>query len=188
MRSPSSSPMNRRRLRGRRGFNVIEILVAGFLTTIVTVALAFLLSTGARMQQTVSLQTDADQRSVLAMNRMIVEVREATDVTIVSESRFRVFFPYVMSNGHYDRYQVNTNDYVEYYQARADGSASSAGGYIYRKTKNGNPERVAEDVRQLRISTNTPRSIRLTVELEKKSGEFSKSTRLTERVLYLRNS
>src|SRR3954453_11536287 len=65
------------RLRRRRGYSLTEVVVASALMVMILTAVTAILSMAGTMQQVVTLQTDADQGAVKAMNRMILEVREA---------------------------------------------------------------------------------------------------------------
>lgn len=172
----------------RRGYTVTEVVTASALIVLVLTAVTAILSMAGTMEQTVTLQMDADQAAVRAMNRMILEVREAKEVTIPSEHQFKVYFPVTRSNGHYDRFVTDTNHWIEYCRADAGGAASSTGTHLWRRTSGGESKELARDVKSFRVVQNSANSVRLTVELEKTSGARKGSTQLTERVLYLRNN
>jgi hypothetical protein len=172
----------------RRGYTVTEVVTASALILMVLSAVTAILSMAGTMEQTVTLQTDADQEAVRAMNRMILEVREAKEVAIPAAHRYVVYYPVIRSDGHYDRFVTDYNNWTEYRQANADGTANAEGKYIFRVTSAGASRSIAKDVKLLRAVQNSTNSVRLTVELEKKSGSRTGNTQLTERVLYLRNN
>jgi type II secretory pathway pseudopilin PulG len=174
---------------GRRpGYTLTEVAVASALVVMVLTAVTAILSMAGTMQQVVTLQTDADQGAVRAMNRMILEVREAKEVSIPSDSSFTVYFPVIRPDGHYDRFVTDYNNWIKYYRSTSNGTASPTGKYLWRTSSGGAAKWLATDVKNFRVIQNSTNSIRLTVELEKVSGSRKGDTQLTERVLYLRNN
>ncbi len=172
----------------RRGYTVTEVVTASALTVLVLSSMTAILSMAGTMHQTVSLQTGSDQDAVQAMNRMILEVREAKEVTIPSPSSYRVYFPVIRANGYYDRFVADYNNWLEFYRSDSQGRASTSGAYLWRTTGAGGGRAIAANVTSFRVVQNSTNSIRLTVEVEKRSGDRKGRTQLTERVLYLRNN
>ncbi len=134
-----------------------------------------------------TVQNGVDQNASKAMQRITLEVREAKRVQILSEYRFRVFYPLVVS-GVYDRFQEDSARYVEFVQGDARGAPSANGNLLWRKTDSGEARILAQDLDLLSVSQTSPRSITLTIEVRRQAGRRAGVTRLTNRVLYLRNS
>lgn len=182
MRLRPSSPMN------RRAFTLTEVVIAGALLLTVLSGMASLMGVAGVMQLSTTVQSSTDQSAAKAMNRMTLEVREAKRVQIVAPHQFRVFYPVVTAEGPFDRFQEDTSKYVEFVQADAAGNANPSGRYLWRKTQAGRDRIIAEDLRSLSVSSTTPHTLMLTVHVWKDAGRRAGSTRLTNRVLYLRNN
>lgn len=182
MKSPCSFRMS------KRGFTLAEVLVAGSLLLLLVGGTAGLMSTAGQLEQAINLQSSADQGASRAMNRMISEVREAKEVEIVSAYRFRVYYPALLASGHYDRFRLNDSQYVEFAQTDAGGTPRPNGSYLWRRTENDAGRALAENLKLLRVHSNSRHSIRLTVHTEKAGRGRKGETRLNGRVLYLRNN
>lgn len=185
--SRTSSPGRPVRI-GRRGYTVTEVVTASALVVMVLTAITAILSMAGAMEQTVTLQTDADQGAVKAMNRMILEVREAKEVSIPNSYQFTVYYPVIRADGHYDRFVTDYNNWIRYQRANADGTPNPSGTYLWRVTSGGDSRALTQDVKNFRVVQNSTNSVRLSIELEKVSGSRKGNTQLTERVLYLRNN
>jgi hypothetical protein len=172
----------------RRGYTVAEIVVASALLFVVLISTTAILSMAGGMQQSVSLQTDADQVASRAMNRMILEIREAKDVQITAAHQIRVFYPVTREDGHYDRFVKDPNNWIDFYRADAAGHVSSTGKYLQRCAARGSCSPIATDVKAFVVERNSANSVRITLKVESVAGTKKGSTQLTERVLYLRNS
>lgn len=176
------SPMN------KRGFTLTEVVVAGALLLTVLSGMASLMGLAGVMQLSTTVQSSTDQSAAKAMNRMTLEVREAKRVQIVAPHQFRVYYPVATTEGPFDRFQEDTSKFVEFVQADANGTPSASGRYLWRKTQLGNDRIIAEDMRSLSVSSPTPHTLMLTVHVWRDAGRRTGSTRLTNRVLYLRNN
>src|SRR5438034_480233 len=110
--SQTSSP------RRRRGYTLIESLIASGITLIALVCLGGTINMAGRMEQQVSLQSDASDAAALAMEHLVLDVREAKEVQFPSAYRVRIYYPAVAADGRYDRFVTDYNTWVEY--ARTD--------------------------------------------------------------------
>lgn len=172
----------------RRGYTVAEMAVSAALVVVVLVGLASILSMAGAMEQTVTLQMDADQSAVQGMNKMITEIREAKEVSVVQPYQFKIYYPVMRSNGRYDRFVTDTNYYVQYAQTTSTGTPSSTGTYLWRSASNNAGRAVAKNIKQFIVSSNDAHSIKLTLRTEKQAGKYKGGTELDGRVLYLRNN
>lgn len=158
------------------------------LMLMVLVSITGVMSMAGRIEQTVLLTTETDQKASAAMNRMILEVREAKEISTPSNHQLRVFYPVMRADGHYDRFVTDYGSWVQYSLAREDGTPTPAGSYLWRTSSAGGNRVLTADVKRFRVQQNSAKSVRLTLELEKTAGSRKGSTKLTERVLYLRNN
>lgn len=172
----------------KRAFTLTEVVVAGALLLTVLSGMASLMGVASMMQLSTTVQSSTDQSAAKAMNRMTLEVREAKRVQIVAPHQFRVYYPVVTADGPFDRFQEDSSQFVEFVQADAAGNPNAAGRYLWRKTQVGNDRVIAEDLRSLSVSSTTPHTLMLSVHVWRDAGRRSGSTRLTNRVLYLRNN
>jgi len=165
-----------------------EMLVASALLMVVLIAITAILSMAGALQQVVTLQSDADQGASRAMNRMILEIREAKDVELPYEYSVRVYYPVTRGDGHYDRFVKDPSNWVDFYRADSRGVRDAAGTYLQRCASNGSCQAIASNVKTFRVFRNSANSVRITLEVESNGGMRKGNTLLTERVLYLRNS
>jgi hypothetical protein len=173
---------------GRRGYTVTEVVTASALIVMVLTAITAILSMAGTMDQQVTLQTDADQGAVRAMNRMILEIREAKEVEIPNEYTIKVYYPIVRADGNYDRFVTDYTKWIQFARTTANGTPSATGTYLWRRTQASTGKWLARDIKSFAALQNSTNSVRLTLELEKVSGNRKGITQLTERVLYLRNN
>jgi type II secretory pathway pseudopilin PulG len=173
----------------RRGFTYIELLVAASVVILLVGAGAGVLNVAGRLEQAVNLQVATDQGGAQAMNQMVLEVREASEVEVLAPNRFRIYYPVTGADGFYNRVaRSDRTKWTEYAQTDEQGQLSTGGRFLWRRTQanNGNP--VGENIGRLEVVSMDPRHIRMTLILTKESGYRKAETQLVERVLYLRNS
>jgi hypothetical protein len=146
-----------------------------------------ILNTAARLEQAVVLQRDTDQQAVEAMSWMVTDIREAKRVDIISATQFRIFYPILRSDGHYDRYVTDEAHYIQYALTTSTGTLNPSGGYLWRKTESDSGKAVAKTITAMTCALQGKNALRLTVRSQKSGRNRSGDTQLNERVLYLRN-
>lgn len=171
----------------RRGHTLAEVLVAASIALIGMAGLGTALNSAGRMDQQVTLQTDADQAAALAMQRMVIDVREASEVQVPAANRFRIYYPILRADGHYDRFRTDYTVWVEYAQTNASGTPSATGTYLWRSTNGSAGRAVTQDITRLEAVSSTDDSVRLSLAVAKNAGRYSGSSQLDQRVIYLRN-
>jgi hypothetical protein len=171
----------------RRGYTVFEVSIAASLLLMIATGTLGVLSTAARLEQAVVLQRDTDQQAVEAMNWMITDIREAKRVDVISATQFRVYFPIVRADGHYDRYVTDENHYIQYALTDVSGRLNAAGGHLWRSTDALAGNSVAKTITTMSCSLQGKNALRLSVRAQKSGRNRSGDTQLNERVLYLRN-
>jgi Tfp pilus assembly protein PilV len=180
-----------RRFKGRsprrRGFTITEVTLASFLVTMVISTVASVLSLSGRMLQTVSLQDETSRDAARALNRLTVDVREAKEIEIVSASQFRLYYPLTDANGRYNRFQTNNNYYIQYGLTTANGTASTSGTYLWRKTNATTGEAVVPNVAAFSASAPNGSTLNVSMTLRKTSGNRTGETTVSQRMLFMRN-
>lgn len=171
----------------RRGYSILEVTIAASILLLIATGTLGVLNTAARLEQAVVLQRDTDQEAVKAMTWMINDIREAKRVDAITATQFRIFFPTLRSDGHYDRYVTDENHYIQYALTDKNGKLSPTGGYLWRGTESQSGKAVAKTITSLSCTLQGKNALRLTVRSQKSGRGRQGDTQLNERVLYLRN-
>jgi hypothetical protein len=188
MTSPFSSPTSTKRNgRWRRGFSLIEIVTVGTLLVLVIGGVSAILSASSRIMVRTMLQTSADANAVKAIDHMILDVREAKQVTIVAANHIRIYYPVSVTANQYDRTRLDSTHYVDYAQTDATGAVSATGAYLWRSTDSNAGWAVATNLSQFTVTSFASSAVELTVKVLKPSGQYSAATTLNQKVIYLRN-
>ena len=141
----------------------------------------------ARCYDGVSAKTDADSDAVSAMQIIVSDVREAKSVTISTDMKtLTVVFPMTTSEGYYDRYQADVDHPVNYYLSNSAGVQGSVGTYLWR-AKNGAKRMLKKNVDTVIFESDTTRSIKITIITKNVVATGPQETKLTHRVVYMRN-
>ena len=173
----------------RRGFTLIEVSVASFILLLVMSGVLGILNTAGRLEQNVLLQQGTDTQAALAMSRMVTDMREAKDVTVITPYQCRIYYPVTRADGNYDRFVTDTAHYVQYARTTSTGQVSATGSYLWKSTDLLSGSKVAKDVTDFEVSLQGNNAVRLSLRVQKASNGYGRSgdTQLNERVLYLRN-
>jgi len=140
-----------------------------------------------RMEQQVTLQSDASEAAALAMEHIVLDVREAKEVQYPTAYRMRIYYPALAADGRYDRSITDYNTWVEYARTDVAGNPNSAGMYLWRSTNASVGRRVCTGVTSFQCSAFSDDSIRVSIGVNKTSGRYAQSTQLNQRVIFLRN-
>ena len=123
-------------MRGRRGFNLVEVIIAAGILTFI---LAGIIATGiaSSTQWAISkTKTSADNDASLALQRLTEEVRAGIKASVSSDSKtLTITMPAVNSAGDYDRY---TNGAIWSFYA--------SNGKLYRKIGTGTATRLGNNI------------------------------------------
>lgn len=171
----------------RRGYTLFEVSIAATILLLIATGTLSILNTAARLEQAVVLQRDTDQQAVTAMNWMITDIREAKRVDVISATQFRIFFPIVRPDGHYDRYVTDEAHYIQYALTTSTGTLNPTGGYLWRRTEATPGKAVAKTITTMSCALQGKNALRLSVRSQKSGRNRNGDTQLNERVLYLRN-
>jgi hypothetical protein len=171
----------------KRGATLTEVLVVSAITVITLSSLASIMSFAGQVEQVTEMHSDTNRHASMAMQHVLQDVREAKEVEVLAEHRFRIYYPIIRSDGHYDRFRTDYTVYVEYAQTDAAGQPNPEGGYLWRRTQADTGEAVARNVKLMRVTPNSDNSIRISLHVEKTARRSRSETRLDERVIYMRN-
>ena len=172
----------------RRGFTFVEVLVAFSGTLLVLAGTTSLISTAGTLFSRTRLQSGTDQEGALALGSVLADTREAKEVQLVSGSQFRIYYPEVNAEGRYDRFTVDRSRYVEYARTDASGTPNATGRYLWRKTNTEVGRSLSAHLDQLTVTSDSPRSLAITLGMRDTDGTNDGVTNLNQRVLYLRNN
>ena len=146
-----------------------------------------LLSMCIKMTQSTLLSTSANTSAVKAINRMILDIREAKQVNVISANHIQIFFPVMGSNGMYDRTRLDSTHWIDYSETNSAGTLTTGGGYLWRKTESSAGWAVAKNIQTFTVTSFASNAIRLTVDVMQQEGSAQGTTHLDQRVIYLRN-
>lgn len=171
----------------RRGYTLVEALVAAGLLAIVAAASTSMLVMIARMTESTRLRGTTGESAALAMNWMIQDLQEAASASLPQSYQLRIFYPSLDAAGYYDRFVVDTSSWVEFVRADAAGVPSPSGGYLFRKTNSGSSRRICSDVSSFTATLVTANAVRLTLQVRRTHGSQSSTVTVSQRVVFLRN-
>jgi hypothetical protein len=177
--------------RRRRGVSLVEVALVAALTGVLMMAVAGLLRFAGLLNLQVNLQRDSTHEAVKAMSQMTVEVREAVRVSIIQPYQFRIYYPTKDGRGLYDLTKPDYSSYVEYLRTDSAGNPSATGVCLWRRTNASSGSVVVQSNLQNFTVTFFPyysdNSVRITIDVLDQSSGRSSRTRLSQRVLFLRN-
>src|SRR5688572_17861589 len=120
-------------MKKRRGFSLVEtMMVVAVLSLVMTGATSITINMIKGYGNTMT-QMDADQTASTALQIMSRDLQEAKQVTVLSATSIRVFYPVVQADGSYLKTTLDTVNYVDLYRATTAGVASATGTVVYRK-------------------------------------------------------
>lgn len=170
------------------GYTLVEVITALTITTLIAAGALAMMVSSLRCFDNTSVKTYTDSDAVIAMQRIVGDVREAKSVSILGGgSGLRVIFPRRTTDGYYDRHQWDAANQVDYYLSDSTGNSSRTGNWLWKCRVNGSPEVVKRDIVSIAFEQDTARSIKITLTAENKAASGPKRTDLTQRVVYLRN-
>lgn len=171
-----------------KGYTLVEVLVTASIMSMISLICVSLLISAMNSFDSTTSQTYADSDAVLAMQRIVADVREAKSFQILANGRrLRLIFPRTLLQGYYDRREADTGNQIDYYLSDSTGVPGHTGTYLWRGKNDNNRTRVGKNINNLLFELDTTRSVRITVVSRHESAKGERTTSLTERVVYLRN-
>ncbi|MGQ9455229.1 MAG: type II secretion system protein [Armatimonadota bacterium] len=175
-------------VRNKSGYTLLEtIMVMGMFGLIGSGAVTLVVASFSCFEGA-STESFTDADAVIAMHTIVNDVREAKSVSILEDGRrLRVVFPKITQDGYYDRHEPDTANQIDYYLSDSTGVSGLSGTWLWRSKNDNTRKPVKRDVVDLLFEQDTSRSVKITVVTRNKTFSGPKETRLTQRVVYLRN-
>lgn len=173
----------------KHGYTLVEVMATMMIMGLVTSgALAVMVSSTASFQKT-SAQTFSDIDAVQAMQRIVMDVREAKSIQVVNSNKIVITLPKRTADNYYDRRELDSLHPITYYLSNNTGSQTKTGTWLWRSSGGNGAtlECIKKNVAGVSYVQDTLRSIKITVITENRLPKSTKRTELTQRVVYLRN-
>ena len=165
----------------------MELLVATGIATLVCFGVCGIWIQAIWSYDRTNSQTITDVDAALAMQEMIADVREATEVQAPASNHLRLIFPTKNEDGTYNRTVPDTSNPVDYVLSDSSGVVGHTGTWLWRKPTNGASRAISRNVGALLFVTDRPNRVEITVVTRNNYTRGQAWTSLTERVVYLRN-
>ncbi len=177
-----------RTLNNRNGHTLLEALLAmGVMGLIGAGAMAMMVGSVSCFDSTTT-EAFTDTDAVIAMQMIVSDVREAKSINILANGdRLRVIFPKRTDEGYYDRHEPDMANQIDYYVSDETGVPGHAGNWLWRGKNANNRQPLKKDVTSVFFEQDTSRSVKITITARNTAASGPKETRLTQRVVYLRN-
>src|SRR5947209_13659594 len=124
-------------MKKRRGFSLLEVMISLSILTMVLTGSAMLTVGAGRSFDLTQAQLDTSQNASQGVQHMMLDLEEAKQVTVLSTTSLRVYFPQVDANGNYIRSALDSVNTVDYFRGNSDGSASTSGTCLVRQPAGG---------------------------------------------------
>jgi hypothetical protein len=142
---------------------------------------------GGRSFDRSSAQMDADRQASSSVQRMMLDLEEAKQVTVLSSSSLRVFFPQVAADGTYIRSALDSVNTIDYFRGTSAGAASTTGDCLVRRTAAGSTKIVCKGVTNVQFASTNPSSVDITVQTQFSSYIGPAQCNMLHRAIFLRN-
>ncbi len=172
------------------GYTIVEVLVVTVIMGLVCAGAMAIMIGSASCFDSTSAETAADADAAIAMGKIVNDVREAKSAhPIADNTRLRVVFPQVTSDGYYDRYKPDMGNQIDYYLSDSTGVPGHEGDWLWKGKSDGDREPLKRGIVGLDFEQDgdSTRSVKITITSEDESAGGPKQTHLTQRVVYLRN-
>lgn len=174
-------------MKARPGFTYIETMISLAIMTFIFTGAAMMSTSAGRSFDRTAAQLDADRGASYSVQRMMLDLAEAKQVTVVSTSFLRVFFPQVAADGTYIRSALDSVNYVEFYRGTSSGVASGTGDCLVRKPAGGTARVITTGVTNLQFASTNPSSVDITLRTLKTSFAGNGQCEMLHRAIFLRN-
>ncbi len=176
------------KLNNRAGFSLVEILIVTSLSLLIAAGALAMMISSVKCFSNSSVESYTDTDAVIAMQRIVNDVREAKSVSILNDGEaLMITFPMTGIDGYYDRHIPDTVNVVKYYLSNSSGVVGRSGTWLWRSIGANTKSVVKRDVSSLDFEQDTTRSVKITVTTKNDAASGPRQTELTQRVVYLRN-
>ena len=172
--------------RKQRGFGIFEVVTTTGIVALVAVGSGGLLVSMFKSFQYSGTQFSADMQTSQSIQKLAKDLQEAKQITLISSTDMRIYYPQKDANGVYTSSLDNSNT-VDYYLGDFAGNLSSAGTYLIRKPNGGSPRRICDGVILLDFTSPDPDSVDVSLKAKVKVGSVTKQCDMVHRAIFLRN-
>ncbi len=174
-------------MKNRRGFTLLEMMIStGILLLVVTSATSVAMQAGHSFDRNTA-QLDADRSASASVQRMMLDLEEAKQVTVQSTTSMRVFFPQVDTNGYYIRSALDNVNTIDYFLGTSAGVASTSGDCLVRQQAGGTARVVCSGVSLLQFSSTNPSSVDIQLRTQRACTLAPAERDMIHRAIFLRN-
>ncbi|MEN6358030.1 MAG: prepilin-type N-terminal cleavage/methylation domain-containing protein [Armatimonadota bacterium] len=172
-----------------RGFTLLEVLMVSGIMAFMLVSVGAMTVATMRCYDRATARTYMDTDASTAMQKIVSDVREASDVKFIADgNRLRIIPPKtVEGHDYYNRYKPDNANQFDYYLSDSTGTPGHDGTWLWRGKNNNDRRPIMKDVTYLNFERKTDDSIAITVRVLPQCNSDMEPTELTERVVYLRN-
>ncbi|MCE5323807.1 prepilin-type N-terminal cleavage/methylation domain-containing protein [bacterium] len=175
--------------RRNRGFTLLEVIMVSGIMAFMLASIGAMSICTMRCYDRATARTFMDTDAATAMQKIVSDVREASDYKIIGGgTRLRIIPPkkYNDVQQFYNRYEPDTANQFDYYLSDSSGTPGHDGTWLWRG-KDNDRRAIMKDVEALDFEEDTNQSIAISVRVKPQCASSMDSTTLTERVVYLRN-
>lgn len=181
--------------RPRRGFTLIEALVALVVLGVLGVGAMLILVLGVNTTNTIAISAATDTQAGLMLREIVSDLRQGMSLTVTEADRLEIALPQVDADGN-NVLPLQVGDHVSYYLSDSGGDPASEGTNLWRATRAvgetlPTPQRILiEDVTSLEFAyipdSANAEAVRLSIVARGKSG--ARTAQMTHtRMVRLRN-
>jgi type II secretory pathway pseudopilin PulG len=174
-------------MKARAGFTHIEAMISLAILSFVITGAAMMSTSAGRSFDRTAAQLDADRGASGSVQRMMLDLEEAKQVTVVSTTFLRVFFPQVAADGTYIRSALDNVNYIEYYRGTSAGTANTTGDCLVRKPAGGTARVITSGVANVQFASTNPSSVDITLQTLRPSFVGNARCDMLHRAIFLRN-
>jgi type II secretory pathway pseudopilin PulG len=174
-------------MKQRPGFTLLESTIALGMLSLVLTGAAMVSVSASRSFDRTSAQLDADRSASMAVQRMMLDLEEAKQITILSPTSLRVFFPQVAPDGTYIRSALDSVNFIDYYRGTSAGVASGTGDCLLRRVAGGTPRIKCKGVTFVQFVSANPSSVDISLRTRCTSIVGPAVCDMVHRAIFLRN-
>jgi len=181
--------------RSTRGFTLIEVIVVSGIMAFMLASIGAMCICTMRSYDRATARTFTDTDAALAMGRIVSRVREARRIKLLadgSKPRLRIICPKTVEGyDYYDRYKDDTQNQFDYYLSDSTGVPGHDGTWLWEGKNNNNRRSIVKNISSLDFETdpdpNYQNYVKITIIARESTSTVPIETKLTQRVVYLRN-
>ena len=174
-------------MKKRRGFTLIEVMISLSVLTMVLTGSAMLTISAGRSFDLTQAQLDTSLNAAQGVQHLMLGLEEAKQVTVLSATSLRIFFPQVDANGNYIRSALDSVNTIDYFRGTTAGAASTTGNCLVRQPAGGSARVVCRGVTNVGFSSTNPSSVDITLDTQRSTYISSAQCNMVHRAIFLRN-